>query len=99
MKEVDKVYKKVDGKFVEVGFEWAGFPMDGVWLVKDGSQNCIMKMDDIGKKPIPYINIMKHKEDIMEDVYKLTSKPHSTNDLVDCVLNYIAGEIEYERYI
>ena len=92
-------YEKVDGELRSVGYEFAGFPANGVWLVKDGSQNCIMRMDEIGKKPIPFIDVMKHKSDIMDEIAKVTSIPHSTNDIVDCVLEYISNQIEYEKYI
>jgi len=94
-----KYYKKEDGKFVEVGYEFSGFPVNGVWLVKDGSQNCIMLMDEIGKKPIQYINLQKHKDDIMDKVAEVTSKVYSTNDIVDAVLEYISANIEWEKYI
>jgi len=100
MKEENKVYKKVNGKYEEVGFDWSGFPQDGVWLVKDGSNNCIMKMDDVGKKSLPFIDVMKHKNDVMEKIYKLTANGgYSNNDIVDTVLEYIADNIEYEKYV
>jgi len=96
---MEKIYKKVNGRYKEIGQEWSGFPSNGVWLVKDGSQNCIMFMDEIGKKPIQFINIQKHKADVMERIYELTSKPHSTSDIVDTVLEYVSANIEHEKYI
>ena len=41
------LYRKVDGKFEKVGYDFEGFPSNGVWLVKDGSQNLIEKLGDI----------------------------------------------------
>jgi hypothetical protein len=35
-----------DGKFVKVGWEFTGFPTDGIWYVKDGKQNCIERIQD-----------------------------------------------------
>ena len=40
----EQIYIKKDGKFVPVE-EFAGFPSNGVWLVKDGLQNLIYKLD------------------------------------------------------
>jgi len=100
MEDVNKVYKKVDGEYEEVGYDWLGFPMNGVWLVKDGSHNCIMKIDDVGKKSIPYIDIMKHKNDVMDAVYKITSVGnYSNHDIVETVLEYISDNIEWEKHI
>lgn len=48
----DEIYrKKLDGTFEPIGFEFTGFPANGVWLVTDGSHNCIVKMEDIANYP------------------------------------------------
>jgi len=97
MKEENKVYKKVNGKYEEVGFDWSGFPQDGVWLVKDGSNNCIMKMDDVGKKPIPYIDVMKHFNDIINRIMDKDSL--SISDVVKETIEYLSERMEHEKYI
>ena len=88
-------YKKVGKRYEEVGMEFTGFPANGVWLVKDGSHNCIMKMDDIGKKPIPYIDMMKHRKDIMDSI----TYPASAQEIVDHILEYVSNNIEWEKHI
>ena len=48
-----KVYtKNLSGRYKEMGYEWAGFPANGIWLVKDGSSNCLIKLSDI-TEPMP----------------------------------------------
>ncbi len=42
----DTIYKKLpDGTFKCIGREFQGFPSNGVWWVKDGSQSLIYKLD------------------------------------------------------
>ena len=48
----DEIYrKKPDGSLEPVGFEFKGFPANGIWLVADGTRNCIVKMEDISNYP------------------------------------------------
>jgi len=44
-----ELYKQVDGKFVSVGMEFTGFPVNGIWVVEDGHRNCIYQF----KEPVP----------------------------------------------
>jgi len=43
--------KDEDGNFVEAGWEFTGFPADGVWLVKDGKQNLVERVQDVNPYP------------------------------------------------
>ena len=50
---MNKVYtKNASGRYKEMGYEWMGFPTNGIWLVKDGSRNCLIKLSDI-THPMP----------------------------------------------
>jgi len=51
----NEVYKKENGKFVQVGYEFTGFPSNGTWFVEDGKQNCIIPMGDNPKIPDPIL--------------------------------------------
>ena len=51
-------YEKINGKFVEVGIEFAGFPSNGLWNVKDGSQNLLVQANDYDVIP-PYLPALK----------------------------------------
>lgn len=62
----DEIYrKKPDGTFELVGFEFTGFPADGIWLVKDGYRNCIIKMEDIANYPFDVGVWMSVDEDLL----------------------------------
>jgi hypothetical protein len=67
MHEDNKVYKKVGIKYQEVGFEFRGFPANGVWVVKDGSQNCIYQFNDVLQQPTPtLVSYMQYSEELMK---------------------------------
>lgn len=95
-----EVYEKLpDGTYKKLGQPFTGFPSNGVWFVKDGSQNLIMYMDDMGKKPIPYIDIMKHKKEIEDEVYNLLESPYSVSEIVDKVLDCVSNRVAWEEHI
>jgi hypothetical protein len=52
-----EVYVKVGRRYKPIGHEFTGFPVDGVWLVQDGSQNCIVRLCDVPKTPRRYPEI------------------------------------------
>ena len=56
----EKIYKKVGRRYKPVGHEFVGFPSDGVWLVQDGRENCILKLSEIKEVPVnalPYVEL------------------------------------------
>lgn len=44
-----EVYIKEGRRYKPIGHEFTGFPMDGIWLVQDGSQSCIVRLCDVPK--------------------------------------------------
>jgi hypothetical protein len=61
-----EVFKKVGRKYVSMGWEFTGFPSNGIWLVKDGSQNCMVRLDDISTTPNFYIDFAKFENEHSE---------------------------------
>lgn len=69
----EKIYNKVGRKYKEVGVEFAGFPADGIWLVKDGQRSCMIYLDKIcDNMPIPTLDYLKHKDDLVKYVMDKT---------------------------
>ena len=72
-----KVYKKVGRRYKEMGREFTGFPSDGIWLVRDGRQSCILKLGDIGKvsvNALPYLELAERYFDERHDPRKSYSQ-------------------------
>ena len=90
--------KNDEGAFVTAGYKFDGFPSDGFWIVKDGSRNCILRLDEEVNRPPPYMDYMRHKEDIMNGIYAKHANS-SLNEMVDYVLEYLASKVEYEKHI
>jgi hypothetical protein len=55
--------KKSNGRYESIGHEWSGFPADGIWFVKDGTQNCMIYLNDIGKKPKHLLELAQYQDD------------------------------------
>ena len=91
----EKIYKKKkSGRYYEIGQEFFGFPSNGIWLVIDGSQNCIVKLDDIIGKDISCLKGLKWVEDtILDVIQEISKKPHSSAEMA----NAIAGAIYFRE--
>jgi len=51
-------YEKLpDGTFQSVGYEFSGFPTNGIWQVVDGHQNCIIQLDKDPNPTVPPLKI------------------------------------------
>lgn len=98
MKKVSKEFFVKDGKkYKSIGNEFVGFPCDGIWLVSDGTQNCIIQLSDIKdshpKLFIVKANHRKHLENFIMN--KIKEKHHySVNDIINYVCEYIAENLE-----
>lgn len=58
----DEVFRRTpSGKYHPIGYEFTGFPMDGIWLVQNGKTNmsCLIGLAD--KVPIFALNYRKHE--------------------------------------
>jgi hypothetical protein len=58
----DEVYRRTpSGKYIALGYQWNGFPMDGIWLVQNGRCNmtCIIGLNE--RVPIFALNYRKHE--------------------------------------
>lgn len=86
----DVYIKQKNGRYKRIGQPFRGFPCDGVWLVKDGSENLIMQVGDV-PNPMPLAQLQLWKHDICkyfldnENVYN-----KSISDMVDGLLMYLA---------
>jgi hypothetical protein len=60
-----------DGNFIPVGYEFTGWPANGVWLVEDGKQSCIYEMGPKPSKPSPsLVSYMVLQEDLQKEISK-----------------------------
>lgn len=94
----EKLYKKVGKRYKEVGTEFTGFPADGIWFVKDGSNSLMIHLDDIKENmPIMQLDYLKHKNNLVNYVMDNIKDKYSINDICNWACEYFAkvadGEI------
>ena len=98
---MDKLYRKVGRRYKEVGIEFAGFPSDGIWLVKNGmrSQMLLIGSEEIGEIPYDSLKYMKRYDDVVKlYMHKIKDdESYSINDMVKNVLLALAEVIEREE--
>ena len=66
--ETEIFTKKENGRYKHIGQEFTGFPVDGIWLVQDGTQNCIVRICDVPGMPRRYPELAMHESDCMVHV-------------------------------
>ena len=97
----DKIYKKVGTRYKEIGHEFTGFPVDGVWLVKDGSNNCIMRLHEIGQgaqiTALPYLELVEEALQHCTDALK--DSTYTLVELVQALAKFYAKKAEQSNTV
>jgi len=62
--------KKKNGRYKNIGQEFQGFPVNGIWLVVDGSMNCVTKIEDIVGKNISHYAGAEHTYQVVLDTLR-----------------------------
>jgi len=89
-----EVYVKVGRRYKKLGWEFTGFPADGVWLVHDGHNSLIMKVGDL-PDPMPLAQLQRHKDTALKAIMDRANEgPYSWSELWDTAMMAIAKEIE-----
>jgi hypothetical protein len=92
--DVPQLYLKIGSRYKPVK-EFQGFPADGVWLVYDGSQSCMIRLSDFPSVPkfaLDYLALSDEITRLLRE--KWSSEPLSTKDIVMFVLNEVARRVE-----
>ena len=81
-----------DGNYVAVGYEFTGFPSNGLWLVEDGKQNCIIQMGEKPSKPNPsLISYMIYQDELQQYITKKwEDKSLSVRDISQMACEFFA---------
>ena len=89
---MSKIFKKVNGRYVEIGQEFTGFPTNGLWLVKDGIQNCLIPMGDVPEFADSRLTSHLAMKDELTDLLteKWQEKALSVNDIAGIACKFFA---------
>ena len=93
------LYKRLpSGKFEQVGYDWTGWPSNGMWLVQDAKQQLLVKLDDVPTAP-PYLPALKSKSDECSG-YIMDNLPerYSKRDVADLAAEFYSTLITEEVY-
>lgn len=97
------LYTKVGRRYVRLGSEFRGFPLEGVWLVqkKPGhySEQHIMHVGDL-PSPYPLANLHCHRDRIGKAVADIlhSEKPYSADTIVQAIFRVVAKVENEEKF-
>ena len=92
------VYEKRGRRYIPLGYQFTGFPADGIWLVQDGrkSMTCL-----IGAKeavPMLALNYRIHKDGLCRRLMMdFKDKPHSWDNIAVKACDYFAELVEGKK--
>jgi len=90
----DEVFRRTpSGKYHSIGYEWTGFPCDGIWLVQDGTRaaSCLIGMKE--RVSIFALNYRVHEKGIVDAIQKREKDLKyglSTYDMARIACDYFA---------
>ena len=92
-------YQKVNGAFVPVGYEFTGFPSNGLWLVENGKQNCLIPMGDKPEFPdlVKMEYLMLREELTQHLTTNWEEKALSTVDIATIACNFFAEKAKLSK--
>jgi hypothetical protein len=94
---MSEIYRKVGRRYHPVGREWLGWPADGWWLVRDGSQSLIEPLDS--PNPLPRIQMKQYFDDVLTAVVMRKQAQVDGTSLADVVgwtLDALADVAQWE---
>ena len=95
---MEKVYKYTNGRYEELGFEWTGWPANGIWNVLDGSQSLLVKRDDIQTMP-PFLPALKMKTDeCTEYIMSNLGNNYSKRDVAELAAKFYSELITEKEF-
>ena len=88
---MEAIYRKQGRKYIKIGYDWAGFPVDGIWYVQNGKTNmrCLIRADE----PVPVLALQYrvHTEGLCRRLMMdFKNKPHSWEDVAKKACDYFA---------
>ena len=93
---MEELYIKEGRRYKKIGTRWEGFPADGVWLVWDGTQNCLIKLEDIdslpNKDPWDLVTLMSYRSVVSDVILDYNGKAISAWDLAEKIVKTIVEE-------
>lgn len=87
-----KYYEKIGNRYQEVGYEFTGWPTNGIWVVEEARQNCIYQFKGAPEQPTPaLVSYMRHQDeliDVINDAWK--DKALSVRDISELACKFFA---------
>ncbi len=92
-----EVYKKKsNGRYESIGQEWTGFPANGIWFVKEGSQNCIMQLSSTCRLPHNYLATAQYQDECVRYIMDGKSNQWSITQVAELAAEFYAKKLSKE---
>lgn len=88
-------YEKKGRRYVEAGWDFTGFPCDGIWLVQDGKKSMTCLIGEKERVPVLALNYRQYVNDLC-DLMQASRKgePKSLFDEMIMICDFFANKRE-----
>uniref|UniRef100_A0A6M3XP96 Uncharacterized protein n=3 Tax=viral metagenome TaxID=1070528 RepID=A0A6M3XP96_9ZZZZ len=90
----DEVFRRTpSGKYHPIGYEWTGFPMDGIWQVRNGKRNNSVLLTEEEVAPLHALQYRTHRDNLLrwiQEMIRTNNDRYSLNDLATWTCDYFA---------
>jgi len=92
----NEVYEKVGRKYQKIGYQFTGFPQDGIWFVQDGHNNMECLIGIAESVPIFALNYRLHKQKLVKRFLEISRERGSVSfdQLAKIACDYFAEVAE-----
>jgi hypothetical protein len=93
------LYRKVGGRYKIAGYDFVGFPSNGLWYVADGKQSLIMKVGEL-TDPAPLAALSRYRDlaanAVSEVIAGNPGRRISAVEMVDIAFKSVCQAVEQE---
>lgn len=81
-----------DGEFVPAGYEFTGWPANGIWIVEQAKQNCIYQFQGDPIQPTPtLVSYMRYKDELMHAInHEWKNRALGARDIAEIACEFFA---------
>ena len=92
---MNTLYKKKGRRYYPVGQEFLGFPCNGIWLVNNGRNSCMLRLDEIDRPcPVDRLNYRILADRFINEDLEI---PVSIVSALSQFADYLADHAETEK--
>ena len=86
------VYEKIGRKYIKLGYQFTGFPADGIWYVQNGRQSMSCLIGSGERVPVHALKYRMYEKELCDLLMAPENRNKSFMDLSGLCCDFFAGK-------